>query len=511
MSTGNKIGRNDPCSCGADRKYKKCCERVESERQRGPQQYAHLSVKNIVLEEIRSFKEIFGVTLTDTEVKVSPTITDSDVLLFVERVKNLWESKPDLLPHMPNKNDLKYRALYFGSPDMFTTVNLLTRYALYCDQIIITDPFGIFRGMNRKAEHTPFREPQAWVRQIVRNGVYLSSIEEWISNDLVFATAFPLDFYDPVRQQHIQMMRTKLDGMSEEKWDEIVDDTIEAQFLSQFTPDELEAMKPKRTDMKLICGLLDDDEWNRARPYMRGITKEKVVETLESMKERNTQIDRALAQLQSEPRRYQWALNRQFEPRMDVFGSGMNLLDARWFAELTGSHLVTDRRVIWNEILAGETEEKEPQSEKVRQSLSALAEAFQKLEFYFLNDVPLDFALQIRKENRLVGFRTYLKDFWNKIRREDQTEEERLLVIQEFRDNLDTQYQQFKKEFDELRKNVVAKIGIAGASGAGAVLSGQIGLGLFSLGMLAAAYSDQTKKETKHAQALSVFLDLERR
>jgi hypothetical protein len=509
MSTEQKLGRNDPCTCGADRKYKKCCERVESERQRGPQQYAHLSVKTIVLEEIRSFKEIFGVTLTDTEVKVSPTITDSDVLLFAERVTNLWQR--DLLPHMPNKNDLKYRALYFGSPDMFTTVNLLTRYALYCDQIIVTDPFGVFRGMNRRAEHGPFTEPQAWVRQIVRDGVYLCSIEEWIRNDLVFATAFPLSFYDPLRQQHIQMMRAKFDGMSEEQWAEIIDDTIESQFLSQFTPDELKAMRPKPTDIRMIAGLLDEGEWNRFSPHMRGITKERVQQTLESMNDRNRQIDTALAQLQSEPRRYQWALNRQFQPQMNTFGSGMNLLDARWFAELTGSHLVTDRRVIWNEILTGETEEKEPQSEKVRQSLSALAEAFQKLEFYFLNDVPLDFALQIRRENRIVGFRTYLKDFWNNLRREEQTEDQRLAIIQEFRDNLDAQYQQFKREFDELKTNVVAKIGIAGASGAGAVLTGQLALGMFSLGLLVAAYSDEAKKQTKHAQALSVFLDLERR
>ena len=70
----------------------------------------------------------------------------------------------------------------------------------------------------------------------------------------------------------------------------------------------------------------------------------------------------------------------------------MNLLDAEWFAEITGSHLVTDSRTVWNDILADEPEQGE-QREKLKRSMSALAEAFQKLEFYFLNDVPLDFAL----------------------------------------------------------------------------------------------------------------------
>lgn len=450
--------------------------------------------------------------LTDSEVKISDKITDSDVLLFVEQVRNLWDSKPELLQHMPKKDDLKFRALYFGSPDMFTTINLLTRYALYCDQIIVIDPFSIFRGMNPKARHTPFQEPQAWVRQIIHDGVYLYSIEDWIRKDLVFATAFPLSLFDTLRKKHIELMKTKLDGMPEEKRDALVDDTVEAQFLNQFTPDELRTMEPKPPVLNMIRRLVEDEEWwNRVSRHMPGITREKVVQTFEDMNHRKQQIDNAINQLSKEPRRYEWALKREFEPRMNTFGSGMNLLDARWFAEITGSHLVTDRRMIWNEILAGETEEKELQSEKLNQSLSALAEAFQKLEFYFLNDIPLSFALQIRNENRLVGFRTYLRDFWNKIRREDQTEQQRLATIQEFRDNLDAQYQQFKKEFDEVRKTVLNKVAVAGASGAGAILSGQLGLGIFSLGVLVSAYSDEAKKQTKHAQALSVFLDLERR
>ncbi len=506
-----KPGRNDPCSCGADRKYKKCCERVEDEGRLGPQQYEHLSIKNIVLEEIRSFKEIFGVKLTDDGLGVNTNITNSDVLLLVERVQNLWGSKADLLPQMPAKTDLRFRALYFGNPDILDTVNLLARYSLYCDQIVVIDPLSMFHGMSRTFRHSPFQEPQGWVRQIVRNGVYLSSLEEWIRNDLIFATAFPLSFYDPLKQKHVAEMEARLAQMSPDKWDEIVRDTIEAQFYSEFTPAELSTMEPAKADMELIRRLAEDDKWwDHISPQMPGKTREEVIDTLNSMKRRKEEISRTITRVQQEPRRYEWALQRQFEPRMNVFGSGMNLLDAKWFAEITGSHLVTDRRTVWNEILADEPEKKE-QSEKLKQPMSALAEAFQKLEFYFLNDVPLDFALQIRKEDRLVAFRTYLRDFWNKIRREGQTEEQRLATIQEFQDNLDAQYQQFKKEFAEIRKTVMGKIAIAGASGAGAILSGQLALGLFSLGVLVSAWPDEAKRQTKHSQALSVFLDLERR
>jgi hypothetical protein len=121
-------GRNDPCPCTSGRKYKKCHERVTLEHKGGAQQYSQLSVRDLVLREIRAFKEIFGVKLTETEVHIRENIADSDVQLFVERAKNMWNSQPDLLSHMPNKEDMKFRALYYGFPDMFSTVNLIARY-----------------------------------------------------------------------------------------------------------------------------------------------------------------------------------------------------------------------------------------------------------------------------------------------------------------------------------------------------------------------------------------------
>ena len=256
-----KSGPNDPCHCGADRKYKKCCERVEDERRLGPRHYEHLSIKNLVLEEIRSFREIFGVKLTNDDLEVSAKISDSDVLLLVERVRNLWGNKRDLLSQMPTKADLKFRALYFGNPDILNTVNLLARYSLYCDQIIVIDPLSVFHGMSKSFRNSPFEEPQAWVRQIVRNGVYLSSLEEWIRNDLVFATAFPVSFFDPIKQKHVQEMREKVAKMSSERWDEITRDTIESQFYSTFTPAELSAMEPAKSEMGLVRRLAEDDKW----------------------------------------------------------------------------------------------------------------------------------------------------------------------------------------------------------------------------------------------------------
>src|SRR5207237_1154664 len=146
---------------------------------------------------------------------------------------------------------------------------------------------SMFHDMSRKFEHSPVREPQAWVRQIIRNGVYLASLEEWIRSDLVFATAFPLSFYDSLRQKHIQGMKERLEKVSPEKWDEIIQDTVESQFYLQYTPAELSAMEPEKCEMEMIRQLAEDDKkWGEIGPYMHGISREKVIDTLKHMKRR---------------------------------------------------------------------------------------------------------------------------------------------------------------------------------------------------------------------------------
>lgn len=174
-----KPGRTDPCPCGANRKYKKCCERLQDDRQHGPRQYERLSIKNTVLEEIRSFKEIFGLKLTTDKLTLNNNITDSDVFLFVERVKNLWASKGNLLPQMPAKTDLKFRALYFGSPDILSTVNLLARYSLYCEERFAA--IQEFQG-NLDAQYQQFKREFEEIRKTVEAKLQSLAVAEIIAD-----------------------------------------------------------------------------------------------------------------------------------------------------------------------------------------------------------------------------------------------------------------------------------------------------------------------------------------
>jgi SEC-C motif len=508
-NTGS-LGRNDPCPCGSGLKFKKCHSRVKEEYDAGPSRYRDASLRQLVLEEIRTFKEIFEVRLDEETLAVKEKINDSDVQFFFERVHNLWNSSPPLVDRMPRADDLRYRALYFGTPDMFRTVNMIARYSLYCDQIIVIDPFGWFREHRRDAKHAVVREPQAWVRQIVRDGVYLCSLEDWIKSGLVEVTAFPLRIADPIRLQHIRTMESKLEQMPNDRRDAMIAELADDLF-ADATPEELETLRPPHADGlgQLRESLEDSEVLDLLQQQMPGVTRGKLLTTLQHVEERNKQIDRIRDALKKEPRRYKWAQGRQFEDRMTVSGAGMNLEDAKWLADITGAHLVTDRHTLWDEILADSAAGGDA-SPEMTHALTSLAEGFQRLKFTFLNDVPLGFALKIRQEGKLEGFRSFIRNFWNKARAKGTSETERLGAIKEFQEGLAAEYQSYKREFAEIEKSVYSKVAFAGISGAGALISGSLQLGLLSLGLFAAAYGKELQRQTKKGNPLSIFLGLER-
>lgn len=508
-------GRNAPCPCKSGRKFKKCCLRFSEEQSAGPRKYERYTLRNLVLEEISAFKKIFEVKVTERSITVKDDISDSDVLYFCEKVFNIWESKRDLVSCLPTAEDLKYRAIHFADPDMFTTVNLIARYCLYCDQIITIDPFGFIREFGHSHEASPFRKPEEWIRQIILDGIYLCSLEEWIKADLVIVTAFPLGFDHPERRKHIEMAQTRIKKLPQEDWRNLVEESFEQEFMKNFTPQELDSLeKPSREGSRLIREILEDEkllaQMNRTLP---GITKEYLSNELADAERRRGQIQRAKRFLASEPRRYHWAVKQQFKNTIIKTGPGMNLEDAVWLANVTGSHLVTDRRSLWNDIVTYEPQEPPPDAPPtvVKQSLTTPAEAFQRLQFRFLNDVPLDFALKLRQEGRLASFRQYLRDFWNKVRKLGLSEAERLAAIQEFQDGLATEYEKFKKEFQEIEKLVYQRTAVGGIGGAGAIISGNLALAIPSIGLLVTALDHEAKKGIHRVNALSVFLDLERR
>ena len=93
-----------------------------------------------------------------------------------------------------------------------------------------------------------------------------------------------------------------------------------------------------------------------------------------------------------------------------VSRTGANLEMTLYIAQLTGAFPYTNIRRRWQELLS--VKEDLPETSRV---WSPLTQAFQDLEFKFLNQVDSQFACSMRSDGRLESFRAFLRRLWNTV------------------------------------------------------------------------------------------------
>ena len=178
-----------------------------------------------------------------------------------------------------------------------------------------------------------------------------------------------------------------------------------------------------------------------------------------------------------------------------------------YICQATGAFPYTNLKFRWKEILSAR-EDLDPTA----QVWSPLTNAFQQLQFKFLDKVDSKFACSIRQDGRLEGFRSYLRKIWNSVGGEPDLGKSESLA-RDFRDELTQTYNESEAEWGAIDRDLV-KYG--GATVAGAIAMGKMSLGLPAAGFAIAGIAEliQTamkKRAFRKRVPMSVFIDLANR
>lgn len=182
-------------------------------------------------------------------------------------------------------------------------------------------------------------------------------------------------------------------------------------------------------------------------------------------------------------------------------------LDAVGRGEDMGSFPYTNVRFRWKEILAAKED-----LDETAQTWSPLTNAFQQLPFRFLNKVDSGFACTLRKEQRLEGFRSYLRRLWNTVGGElDIAKAEPL--ARDFRDELTQASSEAQAEWGAIERDfaqrAVPTIGTALVTGIFSPVIAASGLAVAGLGEI--IQEEMKRREFRKKVPMSVFIDLERK
>jgi hypothetical protein len=479
----DKIGRNDPCHCDSGKKYKNCC--MDQDIQNGivyykkdiSQPYDKYSLNKNTLDFIEYIKSNLNISI-DTkkdEILIPKKIPKSEI-------KRIYESVNTFFPHNINFQKIcheismqPFSGYYWGSPDINSLSNYIARYSLYTPNIIITNPFCDLMIYHEKS--SPLEKPEAWAQVTMNQALFLISLEQWIKNGII--TVLP-----PIRWFEKDLHDDKLVKISNDRigaYDELTKNhlTSEAmlEMFKNFSPNEIESV------IKIAYG--------------NNVPKD----LIKSIK------DYSISEFNKNPLRYSWTKPDEGHSSILKTGSGNSLESLLFTTSICNSYILFGENVYRYEFDISLKKNKESEND----SLTKLSRAFADLDFSFLNHVKLDFILKQREIGYLNNLRNLLIKIWESISNSKIVENKNL--YQMFKDEIAEEYNNYKKDWKEINKNLLGNMTKAAIAGGIAILSGQIdfkvalgGFAAFGIEELLRSYR---KKKVLERLPMGVFLKLD--
>lgn len=383
----SNLSRNDQCPCGSGRKFKHCClgkvdwnHIIASHSDQRP----YLSVRGKNIAFINKMCELF---LLDTNSHTKPLVeykkafTAKAVRELNEEIVRLWPKDTDIKRVLqPFTGDVS--GLYVGDYSPEQLIHAIVRHSLYATKLLIVDPF--IYPLSVRDKFSPILNPEQYRAQTLRNVNLWFSLAPWIEAGLVEVIRTPNDFDHKLQWESMKLQDEKFAA------------NPELQAALEITVGEMKTRHYKDWRFRDQLLSMPDDcligELDKLAQETEGVSKEDLLAYVRKMREEDPDFLEPLG---------------LGESQLNMFSSGAMYNVAHLTASLTKSYLVTDMYSRWREIEL----DREGRSGET-QAWSPFAKAFHDAELKYLNNVSIQDALTLRKEERLENFRAFLRRVW---------------------------------------------------------------------------------------------------
>ena len=443
MRYGNKIGRNHPCPCGTKKKYKRCCWGKTdwlaiSKAGDSTELVKHLSGrgKNLLflglladalqldrrrVHDIQDFKRAF---------------TPEAVRKIFEGVGQLWYDGTDVERVLRQERETT-SGLYVGMYDPMTILRGITRHALYSHRILMIDPFMNPRFV--RDEYNPLNHPEQHRASALQCAWLWFQMAPWIDADLVHFIRTPGDFNLDLQAHAHQITLARYERYPELKRlldAEVADDRYAGLYEKQ-----------------MMLSLPDS--------YYRQVALQ------EGWVASAAELDRLIVSIQEMRRNHPLVLEPLTNQSAQLLqlSSGASYEMAKLTASITGSHVITDIGSRWAEIGIDRRE-----AEVETETWTSFAKAFGGIPFKYLDIVPIEAALKLRREERLRDLRSCLGKAWRACRDEDEFSETNVATLA---NELQEQIREAEAEWMEIKASLTKILGaelLAGGISAAALI-----------------------------------------
>jgi len=213
--SATKIGRNEQCPCGSGAKFKRCCEGKTDwgSLERAPLKVAarHMTVrgKNIVflgavLNALQIDKDCVNKPFSELKRAVSPDVVTQVFSIIPE----LWPDLDDFERAL-EKEKVLTTALYTGSYEPEFVFRAITRLSLYCDKILLVDPF--IRAEGVRPQFNPLEHPDQHRSTTIKFLFLWITLWPWIDAGVVSFVRPLHDFVPGLWHEVISLQRKRVE------------------------------------------------------------------------------------------------------------------------------------------------------------------------------------------------------------------------------------------------------------------------------------------------------------
>ncbi len=184
----SKLGGNDKCGCGSNRKYKHCCKDLPKELRTS---WTELSIRERNLAFCRAIKGILRLDAGKTWLDVRREITKEQISKIYGFYSVLWPRETDIYSLLP-KSDGRFRALYTGALDVRVIgLHALPMASLF-NEFLIVNP--IVNPNNVKPEFSPTEAPAKYKYQALKDILLMLELEPYIGYGFINLIHDPSNF-----------------------------------------------------------------------------------------------------------------------------------------------------------------------------------------------------------------------------------------------------------------------------------------------------------------------------
>lgn len=308
------------CGCGYGRPFGMCCK---SKPLALRPTWDTLSIRERNMMLYNGIVNVLGLEPEKDWVQIRRELTDGKIRQIYHLYEALWPLETELFQLLP-KPDGVPRAIYTGSIHPTTIVEFALGASLYFGELTIQHPF-VHAGTVKK-EFSPVENPRSYRQEFLKTVIFFLTVMPLVERGLVNLIPDPCDFDVHLRDQMLQMARTRSTGI---RIDSHTDTNLK----------ELAEQDFKRSIMLMPRDALRS-RLLKALPDLDGTNVEEALTGFERLMENDP-----LAVLQENS-----LAGGKEGGQLNVMKLAPNFEMTMYLAQATGACIVTDSRFRWKEI-----------------------------------------------------------------------------------------------------------------------------------------------------------------